>query len=109
MAKRKELEVSQPEVKQSARARGVTESRRPLRAADRARTRWDPRSALKARQILRQLFNGKIVRRPGPDHSLWAEYDLQPGALVRVGTGGGPCRDRTYDQEIKSLLLYQLS
>ena len=23
--------------------------------------------------------------------------------------GGGPCRDRTYDQEIKSLLLYQLS
>jgi hypothetical protein len=22
---------------------------------------------------------------------------------------GGPCRDRTYDQEIKSLLLYQLS
>ena len=22
---------------------------------------------------------------------------------------GGPCRDRTYDQDIKSLLLYQLS
>ena len=26
-----------------------------------------------------------------------------------VGVGTGPCRDRTYDQEIKSLLLYQLS
>jgi len=25
------------------------------------------------------------------------------------GIFGGPCRDRTYDQEIKSLLLYQLS
>jgi hypothetical protein len=26
-----------------------------------------------------------------------------------VGEIGGPCRGRTYDQEIKSLLLYQLS
>jgi hypothetical protein len=25
------------------------------------------------------------------------------------GTADGPCRDRTYDLEIKSLLLYQLS
>jgi hypothetical protein len=25
------------------------------------------------------------------------------------GVGGGPCRDRTYDQLIKSQLLYQLS
>lgn len=35
------------------------------------------------------------LRRPGRPKSLW---------LI-----GGPCRDRTYDQEIKSLLLYQLS
>jgi len=26
-----------------------------------------------------------------------------------IDMNGGPCRDRTYDQEIKSLLLYQLS
>ena len=26
-----------------------------------------------------------------------------------IDLNGGPCRDRTYDQEIKSLLLYQLS
>jgi integrase len=31
-----------------------------------------------------------------------------PEAQV-IELGGGPCRDRTYDQEIKSLLLYQLS
>jgi hypothetical protein len=30
----------------------------------------------------------------------------QPEARAGIG---GPCRDRTYDQEIKSLLLYQLS
>src|ERR1700730_16692686 len=29
--------------------------------------------------------------------------------LIRSGEFGGPCRSRTYDQEIKSLLLYQLS
>jgi hypothetical protein len=28
---------------------------------------------------------------------------------AQVIESGGPCRDRTYDQEIKSLLLYQLS
>jgi hypothetical protein len=41
------------------------------------------RAALKARVILRQLFGGKIVLRPGPDRSLWAEYEVQPGALIR--------------------------
>lgn len=44
----------------------------------------DPRAALKARVILRQLFNGEIVLRPGPHKSLWAEYEIRPGALVRV-------------------------
>ncbi len=29
--------------------------------------------------------------------------------LAMYCVSGGPCRDRTYDQEIKSLLLYQLS
>jgi len=31
-----------------------------------------------------------------------------PEAQV-IDLNGGPCRDRTYDKEIKSLLLYQLS
>jgi hypothetical protein len=36
----------------------------------------------------------------------WRAAPAEPG-LARGA--GGPCRDRTYDQEIKSLLLYQLS
>ena len=35
-------------------------------------------------------------------------FDRQFGSECFVRSGG-PCRDRTYDQEIKSLLLYQLS
>ena len=31
------------------------------------------------------------------------------GSLASQRVNGGPCRSRTYDQEIKSLLLYQLS
>jgi hypothetical protein len=59
---------------------------------------------------MRQLFNGEIVCcGPVLTKAYGAEYELRPGALVRVGTDGGPCRSRTYDQEIKSLLLYQLS
>ncbi len=27
---------------------------------------------------------------PGPDNSLWAEYEIRPGALVREETDGGP-------------------
>src|SRR5207253_7473780 len=50
---------------------------------------------------------------------LGCRFDSRPATLCPglsdLGTfsvswlSGGPCRDRTYDQEIKSLLLYQLS
>ena len=47
---------------------------------------------------------------PDEDGSLYAEYLQHRIALLPgVGTNGGPCRDRTYDQLIKSQLLYQLS
>ena len=48
----------------------------------------DPRAAGKARVILRKLLNGNV--RLIPDQGgLWAEYQLQPGALLRgVGTDG---------------------
>ena len=29
--------------------------------------------------------------------------------IIRVYYNGGPCKNRTYDQKIKSLLLYRLS
>ncbi len=38
------------------------------------------KAASKARVILRELL-GPIDLRPGPDKSLWAEYELCPAAL----------------------------
>ncbi len=51
----------------------------------------DSRAAGKARVILRKLL-GTINLRPGPDKSLWAEYELCPSALLKsagiAGTEG---------------------
>ena len=41
----------------------------------------------KTRVILRKLL-GPINLRPGPDGSLWAEYETRPAALLNVGTAG---------------------
>jgi hypothetical protein len=93
MAKRQEFEATQPETKHSAKVLAAL----PKAAA----LYWqqielgldgDPRAAAKARVILRQLFGGKVTLAPGPDNGLWAEFELQPAALMRVGTSGGPCR-----------------
>lgn len=46
------------------------------------------KAALKARVILRALL-GKIRLSPGPDGSLWADYALQPAALLRSAAGAG--------------------
>ena len=70
----------------------------------------DKGASLKARVVLRQYFGGQIKMIPEEDGSLYAEYLQHRIALLPgVGTNGGPCRDRTYDQLIKSQLLYQLS
>jgi hypothetical protein len=69
----------------------------------------DPRAALKARVILRQLVGGSIVLRPCPNRQVWAEYALSPGVLLRVGTGGGAEGDRTLDLRIANATLSQLS
>jgi hypothetical protein len=53
------------------------------------------------------LFSGdgsKVLANEGPDSS-----DSELHEAQAIDMNGGPCRDRTYDQEIKSLLLYQLS
>jgi integrase len=53
------------------------------------------------------LFSGdgsKVVANEGSDSS-----KDEPRTAEVIDMIGGPCRDRTYDQEIKSLLLYQLS
>ena len=72
----------------------------------------DVAAALKAKVLLRHYFGGQIRMLPGEEdgESLYGEYLEQRVALLQaVGTDGGPCRDRTYDQLIKSQLLYQLS
>lgn len=48
----------------------------------------NPQAALKARVILRALL-GTIRLTPGADGSLWADYALQPAALLRSAVGAG--------------------
>jgi hypothetical protein len=52
----------------------------------------DPRAALKARSILRELFGGKIRLVPQLDGGLVAHWNLHPGALLKdpgtYGSGG---------------------
>jgi site-specific DNA recombinase len=49
----------------------------------------DPRAALKARSILRELFGGKIRLVPQLDGGLIAHWNLHPGALLKgLGTYG---------------------
>jgi hypothetical protein len=47
----------------------------------------DPAAAAKARTILREML-GEIMLSPGEDGSLWAEYGMQPAALLQ---GAGTC------------------
>ena len=47
----------------------------------------DPAAATKARTILRDML-GEIMLSPGEDGSLWAEYGMQPAALLQ---GAGTC------------------
>jgi len=54
------------------------------------------------------LFGSKMVAE-GQKGSTTVLGDSEESAGNSEGYDGGPCRDRTYDQEIKSLLLYQLS
>jgi len=62
----------------------------------------DVAASLKAKVLLRHYFGGQIRMLPEEDGSLYAEYLEQRVALLQgVGTDGGPCRDRTYDQLIK--------
>jgi len=48
----------------------------------------DPAAATKARTILRDML-GEVMLSPGEDGSLWAEYAMQPAALLQgAGTSG---------------------
>jgi hypothetical protein len=49
----------------------------------------DPAAAARARTIVRELL-GEIMLSPGEDGSLWAEYAMQPAALLQGAGTGGP-------------------
>ena len=79
---------SQPAAKQSAKMisvlpKAAKEYRRQINLG----LDQDPRAADKARAVLRKLL-GSIDLRPGPDNSLWAEYEICPAALLKAGTAG---------------------
>jgi hypothetical protein len=48
----------------------------------------DPAAAANTRTVLREML-GEIMLSPGEGGSLWAEYAMQPAALLKdAGTGG---------------------
>jgi hypothetical protein len=67
----------------------------------------DPAAAIKARTIPRDML-GEIMLSPGEDGSLWAEYGMQPAALLQgAGTCGRGDRTRTCDLLVPNQTLYQ--
>lgn len=91
--KRIQLEATLPEAKRSAAVLATLPKAAALyRQQIELGLDGDPRAALKARVILRRLFGGKIILRPGPQRSLFAEFEIQPSALIREGTDGGADR-----------------
>ena len=94
------LTIGQPEAKyRQAIAAWMRPDKMLPKAADAYRRQieqgldGDPRAALKARVILRELFGGKIRLVPEADGALWAEYNLRPAALLKaagasVGSSG---------------------
>jgi site-specific DNA recombinase len=84
-AKRRDLSMRQPAAKQSSRVLSILP-----RAAEEFRRQvaqgldGDEHSALKARMVLREMFGGRVeLSREGEE--LWAEYGLQPAAVLSLG------------------------
>jgi len=62
---------------------------------------------LKARLLLRELTGGRIRVVPSEDGSVWAEYGLQVGILLKPGSNGRGERIRTSDPLLPKQMLYQ--
>jgi site-specific DNA recombinase len=90
--KRRELFDQQLAAKQSARVlsmlpRAAETIRREIAAA-----LGDSRASLKARTILRDVYEGKIQLRPQPGGGLTAHWNFQPIALLKsAAVGAVPC------------------
>ena len=86
-AESKRLLATQPEAKQSAKLLTMLPRAAALYRQQIAQgLDGDPRAALKARVVLRDML-GKICLVPGPGGSLWAEFKQHPAALLLRGAG----------------------
>jgi hypothetical protein len=93
--KRRELEAQQPEARAGAKVLSMLPKAAELfRRQVELGLRGDERSASKARVVLRELL-GRINLKPEGEGELWAEYGVQPAAVLRVvgysGSGGVLC------------------
>ncbi len=90
--KRRELEAQQPEAQQSAKVLSILPKAAAMyRSQVELGLGGGERAALKARVFLRELLGPIDLRREG-EGELWAEYGMQPAALLKVvgfsGSGG---------------------
>ena len=83
-AKRRELQAQQPEAQQSAKVLSILSKAAAMyrRRVDQGLD-GDAPAALKARVFLREFLGRINLKREGNDE-LWAEYGVQPAALLRV-------------------------
>jgi hypothetical protein len=108
MQKRSQLEAALPEAKRSAAVLAMLPKAAALyRQQIDLGLDGDPRCSESSRDSAAALR--QIVLRPGPDRSLLAEFEVQPSALIREGTGCGAEGNRTLDLCIANASLSQLS
>jgi site-specific DNA recombinase len=88
-SKRQELTGAQPSGRESARVFAMLPNTADLyRRQIALGLDGHPAEALKARTFLRSLL-GDICLEPGEGGSLWAAYEMQPGALIRAAVTCG--------------------
>jgi hypothetical protein len=63
----------------------------------------DPRAALKARVIVRKLFNDEVLIEQDDDGGVWARYSLNPAALIAAG-----CRNVGAQDALPALYLERI-
>jgi DNA invertase Pin-like site-specific DNA recombinase len=105
-AKRTEIDNAQPAARRSLNIQSIFPGAAALfrRQIDLG-LEGDPRAALEAREILRELFGKKIRLLPQPDGGLIAEWNLQTVALLKIvgtcGSGGALCHVPTLPQRAR--------
>lgn len=94
LAERRKLEDAQPAARQGAKLAAMLPNAAELyRKQIEDGLDGDPRAAAKARVVLRKLL-GPILLEQETDGSVWARYEVQPGALLAQAVGNAGRGDR---------------